>query len=92
MLSVCRTEDKIKKVLGTNQDFRKTYTEIAENFVVLKNLENEDIDFAIYYVKHLLWLYMEEDKQVGRFKQDLVRENFKRVSISEEINKCANLP
>lgn len=92
MLSIRQTEDKIKALLGRNQDFREDYIKVSENLVGLKDLENEDIDFAIYYTRHLLWLYMEENGNLGRFKQDLVRKKFKRVNISEEINKCANLP
>ena len=91
MLLICKSDDEIKRALSTRQDFRENYTEMAESFVGLKDLESEDIDFAIYYVKHLLWLYMEEDKKVGRFEQDLVRKKFKRISISGEMEICKEL-
>ena len=88
---LCKTDDEIKRILGTNQDFREIYMEIAKNFDVLKDLKDERIDLGIYYTKHLLWLYMESDEKVERFKRDLVRKEFKRLSISKEIEACRAL-
>lgn len=91
MVLLCKTDDEIKRILGTNQDFREIYMEIAKNFDVLKDLKDERIDLGIYYTKHLLWLYMESDEKVERFKRDLVRKEFKRLSISKEIEACRAL-
>lgn len=91
MVLLCKTDDEIKRVLGTKQDFREIYMEIAKDFDVLKDLKDERIDLGIYYTKYLLWLYMESDEKVGRFKRDLVRKEFKRLSISKEIEACREL-
>lgn len=92
MLSNCEDDAERKSLLEKNNDFKRRYDDMLNEVPGLKLLQEGDYNkLGIYYVKYLLMLYLEVDKNYTRFKENLERNEFKRISIAEEINACVDL-